>query len=203
MRLGLRELIFFIVLLAVPVGSFFYVFKPRNDQISEARKEIQVKQARLDSLAAVESKIDDIGLAIEEGRESIQLIEAKLPSEQDVQGLLQGVSQTAKRNKLNVKSFKSEKIVPAALYMEQPIKVQMSGEFDGFYQFLLELENLPRITRIHQLKLERADGKGGPKDEDLPPGSMKAEFTLSIYFQPQAQQQAQQDRQAEHPATNK
>jgi type IV pilus assembly protein PilO len=203
MRLGLRELIFFIVLLTVPVGSFFYVFKPRNDQISEARKEIQVKQARLDSLAAVEAKIDDIGLAIEEGRDSIQLIEAKLPSEQDVQGLLQGVSQTAKRNKLNVKSFKSEKILPAALYMEQPIKVQMSGEFDGFYQFLLELENLPRITRIHQLKLERANGKGGPKDEDLPPGSMKAEFTLSIYFQPQAQQQAQQDSQAAHAATDK
>jgi type IV pilus assembly protein PilO len=71
--------------------------------------------------------------------------------------------------------------VPAALYLELPLKIIMEGEFDGYYQFLLELENLPRITRVHQLKLERETV--GPGAEALPPGSMKAEFTLSIYFE--------------------
>jgi type IV pilus assembly protein PilO len=142
-----------------------------------------VKQARLDTLAAVASKIDDIGLEIEKGRESVQMIEAKLPNEQDVEGILEQVWQIAKRNKLNVKSVKSDKPVPAAMYMEQPLKVEMDGEFDGFYQFLLELENLPRITRVHQLRLERVTGKTSPKGGELPPGSMKAAFTLSIYFQ--------------------
>jgi type IV pilus assembly protein PilO len=184
MRIGLRELIFFVVLLAVPVASFFYVFKPRNEQISQARAEIAVKQARLDTLAAVAAKVEDIGLEIEKGRESIRIIEAKLPSEQDVEGILEQVWQLAKRNKLNVKSVKSEKPVPAALYMELPLKTVLEGEFDGFYQFLLELENLDRITRIHQLRLERSDGRGGPGKEALPPGAMRAEFTLSIYFQP-------------------
>lgn len=183
MRFGFRELVFFLVLLAVPVVSFFYVFKPRNEQIAQARAEIDVKQARLDTLAAVAARIDDIGLEIEKGRESVQMIEAKLPNEQDVEGILEQVWQIAKRNKLNVKSVKSDKPVPAALYMEQPLKVEMDGEFDGFYQFLLELENLPRITRVHQLRLEKATGKKSPKGDDLPPGSMKAAFTLSIYFQ--------------------
>lgn len=189
MRVGIREIIFFIVLLAVPVASFFYVFKPRNVQITQARDEISIKQSRLETLAAVASKIDDIGLEIEKGRESVQMIEAKLPNEQDVEGILEQVWQIAKRNKLNVKSVKSDKPVPAAMYMEQPLKVQMEGQFDGFYQFLLELENLQRITRIHQLKLERAKAKAGVKDEDLPPGSMNASFTLSIYFQPQQSKQ--------------
>jgi type IV pilus assembly protein PilO len=182
MRFGLRELVFFAVLLAVPGASFFYVFKPRNAQINQAREEIAVKQARLDTLAAVAAKIEDIGLEIEKGRESVQMIEAKLPNEQDVEGLLEQVWQIAKRNKLNVKSVKSEKPVPAALYMEQPLKVEMEGEFDGFYQFMLELENLPRITRMHQLKIERAVKKG-MKEGDMPPGAMKASFILSIYFQ--------------------
>jgi type IV pilus assembly protein PilO len=185
MRLGFRELVFFMVLLAVPVASFFYVFKPRNDEISQARREIAVKQTRLDTLAAVAAKIDDIGLEIEKGRESVQMIEAKLPSEQDVEGILEQIWQIAKRNGLTMKSVKSDKPVQAALYMELPLKIQLEGEFDGFYQFLLELENLPRITRIHQLKLERADGKSAPDAELLPPGSMKADFTLSIYFEPQ------------------
>lgn len=184
MRFGLREFIFFVVLLAVPVASFFYLFKPRNDEIRQANAEIQSKQGKLDRLAAAAAKIDDMQLAIEQGRQSIQLIEAKLPNEQGVDGILEQVWQIAKRNKLAVKSVKSQPPVPTARYMELPLKVIMEGEFDGFYQFLLELETLPRITRMHQVKLTRVTGKNAA-GEDYAPGWMKADFTLSIYFEPQ------------------
>lgn len=184
MRFGLREFIFFIVLLAVPAASYFYLFKPRNEDIAKAKAEIAIKQANLSKLAEVTARIEDIGYAIERGRESIELIETKLPSEQDVEGILEQVWQIAKRNGLTVVSVKSEKPVPAALYMELPLKVVMMGHFDGFYQFLLELENLPRITRLPQLKLERAKSKGSSSTEEVPAGWMKADFTLSIYFEP-------------------
>ncbi|MCH8244120.1 MAG: hypothetical protein IH897_16140, partial [Planctomycetes bacterium] len=44
MRFGIRELIFLVVLLAVPVASWWYVFKPRNAEIQQAHREIEVKQ---------------------------------------------------------------------------------------------------------------------------------------------------------------
>ncbi len=184
MRMGLREVIFLVVLLVVPVASYFYVFKPRNTEIHQAQKEVEIKQAKLDKLREVAEKIDDIGLAIEKGRQAIELVEAKLPSQQDVEVILEDVWQLARRAHLTVKSVKSDKPVPAALYMEQPLKVQMDGPFDGFYQFLMDLENLPRITRIHQMKLERVTAKSD--DKSVPPGMMKAEFTLSIYFESSA-----------------
>jgi hypothetical protein len=61
----------------------------------------------------------------------------------------------------------------------------MNGDFEGFYQFLLELENLPRITRVHEMQLERAgkSDRRGVIDDDLPADAMKAEFVLSIYFE--------------------
>ena len=182
MRFGFREIIFLIVLLAVPAVSLFYVFQPRNKDIQQALVEIQVKQARLDRLAEVTRKIDDIGLAIEEGRESIELIEAKLPSEQDVEGILDEVWQITASNRLTVKSVKTNKAVPAAKYRELPLEMIVEGQFDGFYEFLLELENLPRITRIHELKLERASASRSR--EETPNGLMRADFTLSIYFEP-------------------
>lgn len=183
MHFGIRELIFFAVLLAVPVASYMYVFQPRNDEIAQATTEIEIKQARLAQLAEVVSRIDDMGLAIEAGREAIELIEAKLPNEQDVEGILEQVWSLAKRNNLNVRSVKSDRPVPAATYMELPLRVVMEGAFDGFYQFLLELENLPRITRIHQMDLKRADGGPRQASGELPPGSTLANFTLSIYFE--------------------
>ncbi len=85
MRLGLREIIFLVVLLVVPVASYFYVFKPRNYEIYQAEREVEIKQAKLDKLREVADKIDDIGLAIEKGRAAIELVEAKLPSQQDVE----------------------------------------------------------------------------------------------------------------------
>lgn len=181
MRFGIREAIFLIVLLAVPAVSLFYVFQPRNEEIRQALDEINVKQARLDRLEAVTRNIDDIGLAIEQGRESVDMVEAKLPSERDVEGILDEVWHITHRNRLTVKSVKTNKPAPAAGYRELPLDIVVEGEFDGFYQFLLELENLPRITRVHALHLERA---GRTAQADTAPHAMKAEFTLSIYFEP-------------------
>ena len=66
--------------------------------------------------------------------------------------------------------------------MELPLKTVIEGNFDGFYQFLLDLESLPRITRVHQLKILKLGM--GPRDNDqiTVGGAMRAEFTLSIYF---------------------
>lgn len=183
MRFGLRELIFLVVLLAVPVASWWYVFRPRNTEITQARVEIEIKQAKLDKLREVANRIDDIGLAIEQGREAVELIEAKLPNRDQVEDILANVWQLAKQNHLNLKSVKSEKPVPATLYMEQPLRVSMTGRFDGFYQFLLEMENLSRITRVPRMKLERITETGGLNDAKLDTGLMRAEFTLSIYFE--------------------
>ena len=181
MRFGIRELIFLIVLLAVPVASFWYVFKPRNEEIAQAKSEIEVKKTKLARLDDETARMEDIGLMIERGRERIQLIEAKLPRLQDVESILEQIWQLAERNKQIIKSVKSEKPIPAALHMEQPLKIEMEGDFDGFYSFLLELENLPRITRIHQMKLVKAIG-AGVQAHDASNSAMKAEFILSIYF---------------------
>ena len=184
MRFGFRELIFLVVLLAVPVASWWYVFKPRNAEIQQAHREIEVKQAKLDKLREVAKRIDDIGLAIEQGREAVELVEAKLPNRDQVEDILENVWQLAKRNRLTLRSVESEKPVPAALYMEQPLKMVVTGRFDGFYQFLLELENLSRITRVPRMNLERLSKSGGLDDEDFDSGLMTAKFTLSIYFEP-------------------
>lgn len=193
MRFGFRELIFIVVLVAVPVVSLVYVFKPRNEEIRQAQDEIQVKQARLDRLAEVTSQIDDLGLELERGRESIAVIEAKLPNEQDVEGIFEQVWQIATNNGLTVKSIKTDKARPAARYRELPLKMIVEGDFDGYYQFLLELENLPRITRIFDMKITRAANFPSSRNGgDASAGEMRSEFTLSIYFQPNTQVASQE-----------
>lgn len=180
MRFGIRELIFMVVLLAVPLASYVYVFKPRNEEIRTAKQEVEVKQARLNKLREVSSRIDDVELAIRQGELAIQVIENKLPSQQDVEIILEDIWKSAKKNKLAVKSVKNQKQLAAANYKEQPLKVVIEGSFTGFYEFLLDVEKLDRITRVHQLTIMRLSaGRGG---SGAPQGAVKAEFMLSIYF---------------------
>jgi len=185
MRVGLREIVFMIVLLAVPVASYFYVFKPRNEEIRQAEKEVEEKREKLQQLREIEKTIDDINRMIDEGKKQIDLIEAKLPSARDVDVVLRDITQLARKTRLKVNKFKTERQIPAASYMEQPITVNIEGEFEGFYDFLREVEALPRITRVHTLTLKRAQGR-----EARSKAQMTATFTLSVYFQGSGKQLA-------------
>lgn len=183
MRFGIREMIFLLVLLAVPVTSFWYVFKPRNEQIRQANEEIKLKQARMERLDDVLKRIPSLSEEIVKGQDAIKNLELQLPTAESVDTILDQVWQISKRNGLLVRSVKSDKPVPFARYMELPLKTVIEGEWEGFYRFLLDLEALPRITRIPQLKMQKIIEKPGSKTETPIAGGMRAEFTLSIFYE--------------------
>lgn len=179
MRVGLREAFLLAVLLALPLASWWLVFQPQNREIAQAKQEIEHKQQMLSKLQETTSRNQDLQRANEEIHKSIQAIEARLPSKKEVDAVVRRVSDLAVESGLEPPSIESDKPVGAATYMEQPLKMKITGNFNGFYEFLTKIEQLPRITRIPDMKISRA------QEVD---GHMKAEFTLSIYFQQEGDQ---------------
>lgn len=176
MKFGFRELIFLFVLLAMPVSSYWFVFRPQNVEIEAAKKEIEHKELLLEKLAEATQQSANLERANEEISEAIGLVESRLPNNKEVEVILEQVSELARRSRLDLPKVKAGKPVVAARYMEQPLEMTMQGDFDDFYEFLLKLERLDRITRVLDLNLERLDKENG---------SMVATFTLSIYFEPE------------------
>jgi type IV pilus assembly protein PilO len=178
--MGIRQFIFLVVLLAVPLASYFMVFKPQNQEIKKARGEIELKQTMLDKLRAATSQTADLEQANAEIRRSIEAIESKLPSTKELDNVLREVSTIAQKCGLKVPRFKkNDKSAPnGGLAREQPLEVEITGDFDGFYRFMQDLEKIPRITKIPDMKLLRADGKQTGTD-----GEIKATFTLTVFYQ--------------------
>lgn len=174
MRIGIRETFLLALLLALPLLSWWLVFRPQNAFISQAKREIEHKNQMLDKLRQTTARNEDLQRANEEILQNIQSIEARLPSNKEVDAVIRQVSDLAVESGLEPPNIESDKPVAAALYMEQPLKMKITGNFNGFYEFLVKLEQLPRITRIPDMKITRST------DHD---GHMKAEFVLSIYFQ--------------------
>jgi len=174
MQFGIREAAFVLLLLAMPVASYFFVFEPRATQIAEARSEITAKQAKLRELEAETKSIESLGMELDKLRQAIDLFEQKLPAQRDVEVVLRDVWRLADENDLTPKSVRTDKIVTTSHYAELPIKMTIIGEFSGFYRFLQELEKLPRITRMPKMKLEKMDKGEGP---------MQADIVLSVFFE--------------------
>lgn len=182
MRFGFREFVFVILLLSLPGASYFMLFRPKNAQIAQAREETRKKQGKLDELEKATEKYLDLEHEIEKIREAVELYEQQLPEQREVEGILKEVWTLADRNDLVPKSVRTDKIISTGTYAELPIKMVIVGDFDGFYNFLSELERLPRITRLPQMKLKKSQ-----REE----GVMQADIVLSIFFEGESQRSAQ------------
>lgn len=174
MRFGIRELVLVATLLGILIASFTLVFLPQNAAIDRAKREIDHKMDLLEKLAAETDRNEALRERNEEIARRIGEIEDRLPSDKQVDSVIRQVSELAVRSGLNPPAMQNAKPVPAAQYWEQPLELKTGGTFRGFYDFLIELERMPRITRINSMKLDRA------RNEE---GRMDVEFTLSIYFQ--------------------
>jgi type IV pilus assembly protein PilO len=177
MRFGFREVLLLAVLVALPLSSYWLVFRPVNAEIGQAKAEIEHMRLRLTKVQESTARNQDLQRENEESRRQIQAIEARLPSSKEVDTVVRQVSDLCVEAGLESPAIESDKPVAAAVYMEQPLKMKISGDFKGFHEFLKQLELLPRITRILDMKMIRATEVNG---------NMKAEFTLSIYFQPES-----------------
>lgn len=175
MGMGLRAAIVSLVVIGLPVSSYFFVFRPTNAKLSQDRKECEQKEKYLAKLDELSARDTDLTKANDDIARSIKLIEGRLPSGKDLDALVRQVSDLAVGAGLKSPAIKSARPQPAAMYMEQPLEMEVSGSFLGFWTFMAQVEKLPRITRVHDLKITASSGR-----EEV---EMHAEFTLSIYFQ--------------------
>src|SRR4051812_49395991 len=173
MKLGMRELLFFTILLGVLVASYFILTKKAADR-KRKEAETEVMSKSLADLEQSTAGIDDLNRKIAELQQAITFFESKLPQAKDMDKVLREVSQMADANSLQTKTVRTLKTEKNPNYSEQPIEMNLVGDFNGFYSFLLQLEKLPRLTRVPSMALQKAD-----KD-----GEMQAKFTLSIFFEP-------------------
>lgn len=174
MKLGLFELIFVVVLIAMPVSSYWFVFKPRNEATAKAWKEIEQKERMLEKLEAANARTDSLEAKNQEMLDAIQRVEARLPSTKEVDIILTQVATLARKSNLSLTRVQTEAPIAASRYMEQPLQMILTGDGDDFYSFLLKLEDLERITRVPDMAIERLTKQNG---------IVEVNFTLSIYFQ--------------------
>ena len=183
MKLGIREMIFLLVLAAIPVAAWFFVFEPRNQDNEQSRREIAQMETTLVRLDQLTDEVGDVRTAIDEAELRLADFRRNIPDANEVDDMLAEIHRIGERNALGISSIRALNRTETQGYAEIPLSLEIDGSFRGLYRFLIDLERLPRITRVRELKLERnlVESRGRGDDDDTPAGQIDASMTVVIY----------------------
>jgi len=180
-----REIVFALVLLAIPMAAWQLEFAPRQRRQKELKEQIAAKQLKLDQLFAkkqLSGAIGDLRDQIAEGKEAVEIFRSRLPDEKDIDQIVREVWRLAKSNNLSPTSLrtipprKGKQFTNAGSpHGEQPLLIQIEGNFKGLYSFMLDMESQSRIMRVRQMTL-----KAPEKDYS---GLVSATIEFSIFFE--------------------
>lgn len=174
MNSGIRHLVFFALIGAMIYISYAFMIQPANEHLAQQRVQMESKRAKLAELAKETADSEDLNARLEELERTIHEIESKLPPSSEVHTVLENVTLIAQRHGLAPKSIKALDCKDNRGYIEQPLEMEVHGNFSSYYSFLLELERMNRITKVRKLELKKKS-----KEE----GQTEARFVMSIFFQ--------------------
>lgn len=175
MRFGIRELVYLVVLFGVSAGTWFYGISPVQANIAEYKSQTAAREATLTELDKAKARYPDFDAEIKRLEEAMSTFAEKLPQRRETAAIIRGITEIATTNQLVVTTVKPAPQLAAAGYVELPIRLEIQGNFDGFYNLIREIEELPRITRMPAMTLERVS-----RGDD---GDVEAKLTLSIFFE--------------------
>jgi type IV pilus assembly protein PilO len=174
---NVRKATFFVLLLTVAYLAYAFMIKPANKSLAEQKEQTQQNVKILGELQQAQTTARDLNKQLVQMGEAITFFESKLPPHSQIHQVLQDVTLIAQKQGLSTKSIKTMARKDNNGYIEQPLQMELYGSFNSYYSFMLELEKLPRITKIRELKLKR-DSKND--------GAATANCVMSIFFQNKA-----------------
>jgi type IV pilus assembly protein PilO len=177
MTSGLRKVVFFILLVGVACVAYQFMVKPANKHLADHKAKVQTKLAKLAEFEKATAAAEGLSKQLEQLQEAIEFFESKLPPTSEIDKVLRDVTVIGEKQGLKPKTIRTLKRKDNSGYIEQPLKMELVGNFNSFYSFLLELEKLPRIMKIRELQVKKQTGHEG---------QITADFTVGIFFQSKA-----------------
>lgn len=174
---GLRKAVFFALVVGITIVGYQYLIKPANKHLAEAKARVEAKMAKLADFEKATAVAEDLTKQLEQLQEAIAFFESRLPPKSQIHEVLEQVTVIAQKEGLKPKTIRTLAEKNNSGYIEQPLRMELEGNFKAFYSFLLELEKLPRIMKIRELEVNKQANNEG---------QIAANFVVSIFFQNEA-----------------
>ena len=160
-----KVLIWLVLLIAVLVGGYYYHIEGLQLQLAQAEeKEVALKKD-FEKKAFEAANLEAYRQQMVEMEESFGALVSQLPSDTEVPGLLEDITNKGLLNGLTIASINLQKEQAKEFYVELPIAIVASGSYHDLGAFISGMAGLPRIVTLHDFQL--ATNKENPNNLDM------------------------------------
>jgi type IV pilus assembly protein PilO len=175
-----------LVLVITTVGLVWYFVWGDNGnrpELLKARAEQQSLWNTFDEKQRKAANLEAYRQQLAEIERTFGAMLRQLPGKTEVPSLLVDISQTGLAAGLQERLFQPGTETKMDFYAELPIKIQLTGGFHEFGQFVSGIAALPRIVTLHDLEITRGStrSKGGRGGAPAPSDELTLNLTAKTY----------------------
>lgn len=158
----IKFIVILIIVGLIAGGGYWFFIKDQIAQLerverqeAELRQEYERKAYQVANLAVFKQQMAEM-------EETFGALIRQLPSDTEVPGLLEDITNTALGNGLALQEIQLQSEQKRDFYIELPINIQVSGSYHELASFVSSVAGLPRIVTLHDFTIKP---KGGKSDE--------------------------------------
>lgn len=142
------------------LGYFYNIAELRQELARGEARELELKK-EFEAKAFKAANLDALRKQMAEMEQSFGALVSQLPSDTEVPGLLEDITNKGLESGLDIKSIQLQPEQPREFYVELPISIVVSGGYHDFGTFVSGIAGLPRIVTLHNFKIENAKQGSG------------------------------------------
>lgn len=151
--LAVKVIAWVLVFLVLVVAGYLYNISDMRNQLAQVeqkeldlKKEFEDKAFKAANLAALRAQMVEM-------EQSFGALVSQLPSDTEVPGLLEDITNRGVESGLDIKSIKLQPEQSKEFYVELPINIEVTGTYHDFGTFVSGIASLPRIVTLHDFKI--------------------------------------------------
>tara|TARA_R110002073_G_scaffold57787_10_gene146840 strand:- start:7099 stop:7713 length:615 start_codon:yes stop_codon:yes gene_type:complete len=149
----IKALTWVLLLVAVLVGGYYYHIEDLQVQLASIEKKEVALKKDFEKKAFQAANLDAYRQQMVEMEESFGALVSQLPSDTEVPGLLEDITNKGLLNGLDIASIDLQKEQAREFYVELPIAIAASGSYHDLGAFISGMAGLPRIVTLHDFQI--------------------------------------------------
>jgi type IV pilus assembly protein PilO len=162
---AVKVIIWILLLVVVLVGGYYYHIEDLQANLEKAQKKELTLKKDFEKKAFQVANLDAYRQQMAEMEESFGALISQLPSDTEVPGLLEDITNKGLLNGLSIASIDLQKEKAREFYIELPISIVASGSYHDLGAFISGMASLPRIVTLHDFTISAP--KGDPKNLNM------------------------------------
>lgn len=143
-----------VFVLCLLAGYFFLIAEKKEALTFVENKELELKKT-YENRAFKAANLEKYRQQMIEMEQSFEAMLSQLPTDTEVPGLLEDITERGVINGLDIKSIKLQPERKLEYYVELPIAIEVVGSYHDLASFVSGIASLPRIVTLHDFVIKK------------------------------------------------